>query len=139
MRAGAIAAAVILCGCMSYKTRQILTERAERPVICRGKIECDLAWQHVAVWIKEFCPLPIDQRTDVLVETRDSYDPTGQTASCSVRRSKLDGETELFSVTVDCWGWNAICLPNELEAQAALAIAFDDYFRAVRDGHAADP
>jgi hypothetical protein len=128
MRAATLCLCFGLAGCLPITAAlwSQLSERANEPVACATKDECDVSWQKAIEWVSERCAFKIQTQTEDLVETEGPLPAPSNDVACRLDRvSTGEAGSAQFEITARCGNFFG-CVPEPLYLRAA----FHDEMRA---------
>ncbi len=118
-----IAASVGMAGCATNQVDPATQAKANEPLLCDGKAQCDRYWQAAQVWVVGNSGYKVQTVTDSVIQT---YGPMGHdtTLAFVVLREPQGGEKSRILVKAGCANMFG-CHPPALKAIAE----FKDYVR----------
>ena len=128
MRGATLGLCLGLAGCLpiAVASWSHLSERAEEPVACATKDECDAAWQKAIEWVSQRCAFKIQTQTESLVETEGPSAAPSNDVACRLERVPTgDAGSAQLEITARCGNYFG-CVPEPLYLRAA----FHDEMRA---------
>ena len=132
-----VVAALHLTACLSYDqmaersaAQQRLRVRANVPVICQSREECEVAWGRAVAWVSSTCGWKVKNQTDYLIETEGPIKGEAQVA-CRVNRVPLDATRARFELVASC-GEAWVCDDRILAAEADFADTINAFIKSIR-------
>ena len=104
-----LSVAGLILGCLTPEEqaaraaqRDDLAMRANAPLICTSKDECEAAWGRAVAWVSQDCGWKIRTQTDYVIETEGPSETSPSLLACRINRVPLDAKSARFDLTVAC-------------------------------------
>lgn len=114
-----------LSGCASNKASPETIAKAQEPLYCEGKEQCDTYWARTKAWIAMNSAWKIQNSDETIIST---YNPTQYSASVSYQAVKIpvSGEKHEISIQTGCVNMFG-CVPDAYTQVAALKAYIKGY------------